>query len=49
MSASTGCWTLTLANLAHHPNDPAADTSRWEREDAEAIIGILAVLISHRK
>jgi hypothetical protein len=45
---------LTLVNLAHHPNDPAAagNTSaghaRWERSDAEAVISVLASLIRRR-
>jgi len=44
---------LSVAHVAHHPNDPAlADTegarSRWEREDAEAVMVILAALIRRR-
>lgn len=45
---------LTLANLAHHPNDPAAadNTSAvhagWKRSDAEAVISVLASLIRRR-
>lgn len=46
---------LTVTNLAHHPNDPAAAASvatatgaRWEPADAEAVIAVLATLIRHR-
>lgn len=44
---------LSVAHLAHHPNDPALSTTegsrpRWRRQDAEATIAILAALIGQR-
>lgn len=44
---------LSIAHVAHHPNDPALAATeggrvRWEREDAEAAIAILAALIRWR-
>jgi hypothetical protein len=44
---------LSVAHVAHHPNDPALSTTqgsrpRWGREDAEATIAILAALIRQR-
>jgi hypothetical protein len=44
---------LSVAHVAHHPNDPAlaateGGRSRWERADAEAAITVLAALIKRR-
>jgi hypothetical protein len=44
---------LSVAHAAHHPNDRALSTAegsrvRWGREDAEAVIAILAALIRWR-
>jgi hypothetical protein len=44
---------LSVAHGAHHPNDPALTATeggrvRWEREDAEAVMAILAALIRWR-
>lgn len=44
---------LSVAHLAHHPNDSALATaegprSRWQRADAEAVMAILAALIRQR-
>jgi hypothetical protein len=44
---------LSVAHVAHHPNDPAlaateGGRSRWARADAEASIAILATLIKRR-
>jgi hypothetical protein len=41
---------LSVVHLAHHPNDPAAnsDRARWLRSDAEAVISVLASLIRHK-
>lgn len=44
---------LSIAHVAHHPNDPAlaateGDRPRWEREDAETVIAGLAAMIRWR-
>jgi len=44
---------LKLTHVAHHPNNPTlasaeGSRSRWEREDAEAAMAILAALIRRR-
>ena len=44
---------LSVAHVAHHPNDPAlaateGGRARWERADAEAAITVLAALIKRR-
>jgi hypothetical protein len=44
---------LSVAHVAHHPNDPTlaateGGRSRWERADAEAAISVLAALIKRR-
>lgn len=46
---------LTLTHLAHHPNEPVSASAstpgsrpRWEREDAEAVITVLATLLRRR-